>query len=110
MHSKCLTVGAILLTLVGCDRFPMSIENRTGSLIKVSYSTRSEACDLKGRKFIELKPGRKFAIMCEPDELLEVQFSTEENRSCDLKTADIQRIIQKEEGFSGSFLLPLQPC
>ena len=99
-----------LLALVGCDSFPLAIQNQTKTQITVWYATRAGKCDLAKSETLTLAPGDRFAVRCAPTDLVSLSFSGPDGRKCALSEADVARLVQEEKGFKGAFLLPLQGC
>ncbi len=102
--------SAPLLLLVGCDSFPLAIQNQTKAPILVEYATQAGKCDLNKSQTLKLAPGERFAIRCAPTDLVSVSFSGPDGRKCVLSKRYVARLLREEKGFRGSFLLPLQSC
>jgi hypothetical protein len=114
LSSLKLTLGTIatisLLTVMGCDKYPLEIQNKTKAPIRIEYSTKGGKCDLAKSETLELDPDEVFAIQCGPTDLLSVRFRGPSGQSCALSSADIARLVKAEKGFEGSYRLPLQDC
>jgi len=104
------SAAAPLLLLMGCDRFPLAIQNQTKAPMTVEYATRAGECDLNKSATLKLAPGERFAVRCAPTDLVSVRFSGPDGRKCVLSKADVAHLLREEKGFRGSFLLPLQSC
>jgi len=102
--------AAPLLLVVGCDRFPLAIQNQTKAPIIVEYATQAGKCDLNKSEILKLAPGERFAVRCAPTDLVSVRFSGPDGRKCVLSKADVAGPVREEKGFRGSFLLPLRSC
>ena len=104
------SVAAPLLLLMGCDSFPLAIQNQTKASITVEYATLAGNCDLNQSATLKLAPGERFAVRCAPTDLVSVSFSGPDGRKCVLSKADVAHLVREEKGFRGSFVLPLQSC
>lgn len=107
---KHASMASLALTLFGCDRFPLTIQNKTNVPIIVEYTTHDEQCDLAKSEELSLAPDGKFGIRCEPSDLQSVRFTKPDGQACSLTKEDVKRLIKEEERFSGSFIIRLKDC
>lgn len=88
------SAAAPLLLLIGCDSFPLAIQNQTKASMTVEYATRAGKCDLNASATLKLAPGERFAVRCAPTDLVSVSFSGSNGRKCVLSKADVTRLVR----------------
>lgn len=101
---------AFLFALMGCDSFPLVIQNQTSEPLTVEYKTLAGKCDIASSELLVLDPGEKFAIQCDPADLLSLNFFGPTRRKCVLTKEEISGVVQEESNFRGTYLLPLRSC